>query len=123
MTNLFHLGGWGMYPTSFFGLLTIAAAGVFTARGELNRLVMIRALSRVTLLAGALGFVMGCIKSYTACGNVDPRELPTVVVVGTGESLANVALALVAVVIASTLTAIGLSRGGPAPSLTDPHAR
>src|SRR3954464_7421001 len=90
MNDLFHMGGWGVYPTTTFGLITIAAALGYAIRAERHRLAVVRALSVVTLLSGVLGCVMGCIKSYTACGNADPKDVATYVVLGTGESLSSV---------------------------------
>jgi hypothetical protein len=117
---MFRIGGWGMYPTALFGIVTIGAAFGYAMRGEPHRLAVIRGLSVLTLLSGVLGFVTGCIKSYTAAAGADPKDLPGFVVGGTGESLANVALALCALIVAWILTTIGTART-PGATLTDPH--
>lgn len=119
ISDMFQIGGWGMYPTTLFGLITIAAAAGYAMRPEPTRLAVIRGLSMLTLLSGALGFVTGCIRTWTAAGAADPKELPKLVVTGTGESLANIALALSALTVAWILTTFGAARA-PA-SLADPH--
>lgn len=121
ISELFHLGGWGMYPTTLLGLVTIVAACGYAARAEPQRLAVIRGLSLLTLLSGLLGFVFGCIKAWTAASAADPKELPGFVVGGTGEALSNVALALCALTVAWLVTTIGAARV-PA-SLADPHGQ
>jgi hypothetical protein len=117
--EIFHIGGWAMYPTTLFGLVTIVAAFGYAMRAEPQRLAVIRGLSLLTLLSGVLGFVTGCIKAYTAAAGADPKELPSYVIGGTGEALSNVSLALSMLIVAWILTTIGAARA-PA-TLTDPH--
>jgi hypothetical protein len=111
MTEAFHLGGWGMYPTLVSGLVLIGMAFGFAIAPDPRRRALVRALAMLTFLCGTLGFVTGMIKSCLACTSSFEY-----VVRGFGESLNNIGLALCTLVIAGIGTAIGAARQGEPPS-------
>jgi len=127
MIDAFRLGGWGMYPTTLVGLVMIATAILYARRPDPRRLHVVRNLQRLTLLVSCLGFVTGVINSFLATGGADMYEVGSLVVVGVGESLHNLGLGLVLLVIASIATTIGAARCAPradlgGSELHDPHA-
>ena len=107
MLEAFHLGGWGMYPTTIFGLVLVATA----LRHPTQRIALVRALSVLTALSGALGFVSGVIKSFTSVAGLDAREAPIAALVGVGESLCNIGLALGMLLAAWLAIAVARARG------------
>lgn len=118
MQDAFHLGGWGMYPTTLFGLVLLVAAIQYARRPSARRLAVIRHLNTLVLMAGALGVVTGMIKT---CLSVPSDELH-LVVVGFGESLNNVGLALVLVILARIVVTLGAARDPEAEGeLVDPR--
>jgi hypothetical protein len=122
MLEAFRLGGWGMYPTTVAGVILLVTAIRYARSSDASSLPLIRHLSILTALVGTLGFVTGVIHAFTACGGAPANELPYYVVIGTGESLCNVALAMVMLVAARAATAIGAHRGrGTGAALVDPH--
>lgn len=106
MQEAFRLGGWGMYPTTFFGLVLLVAAIQYARNPGQRRLGIVRNLNALTLLSGVLGATVGMIK---ACINVPSDELH-LVVVGLGETLNNVALALCLMILARIITTLGAAR-------------
>lgn len=112
MTEAFHLGGWGMYPTLISGLVLIGAAIGFAIAPDARRRALVRSLASLTFLVGTLGFVTGVIKSCLAC-----TASLEYVVRGIGESLNNIGLALTVLVIAGIATAIGVGRRSDTPDL------
>jgi len=122
MLEAFRLGGWGMYPTTIAGLILLVTAIRYARNTDASALPLIRHLSILTAFVGTLGFVTGVIHAFTACGDAPVNELPYYVVIGTGESLCNIGLALVLLVMARAATAIGAHRSrGTGASLVDPH--
>ena len=114
MLEYFHMGGWGMYPTTIFGMVLLAAATRYAVRPD-RRLVPLQvSLALLTFLSGCLGFVTGVIKSLNALDAVKPEQR-WIWLLGVGESLNNVALALVLLVVASIAVAIGTLRVARAP--------
>ena len=119
MGEAFRLGGWGMFPTSFIGLVLLAAAAMYWLKPDRRRRAVVRNLEVMTLMSGVLGFVTGVIKSFIAVGDADPRFA----IVGTGESLNNIGLALVILILARILITLGSARDKSGPSeLVDPRA-
>jgi len=59
MSEAFHLGGWGMFPTTFIGLLLLAVAVQYARQPDQRRLHVIRHLNVLVGLSAMLGFVKG----------------------------------------------------------------
>ena len=123
MQDAFRLGGWGMFPTLFIGIVLVICAVRFAASPARERLPTIVGLGVLTLLTSCLGFVSGVIKTLLAANDIDPNAPGHVVIVGVGESLNNIGLGLCLLVIATIATVVGLSRrGANRASAVDPHA-
>ncbi|MEP6653679.1 MAG: hypothetical protein ABJA82_09990 [Myxococcales bacterium] len=105
----FHSGGWGMYPTLVFGVLMIGASVAYALRPERRFIPVQISLGIMTLVAGSLGFVTGLIKSLGAIHQV-PEDQRFIWLIGLGESLNNVALALTLVVFAALAISVGAVR-------------
>ena len=124
MGEAFRLGGWGMYPTLFIGVLCVAAAARYAWRPERHRLTLIVWMQVLTMLVGSFGFISGMIKAATSAGQT-PAPVESLIH-GFGEALHNVALGLGFVVLAGIAGAIGLARSkrgaGTGGSLVDPFA-
>lgn len=110
MLDAFHQGGWGMYPTLFFGALSIAAAAAYARSPDARRLKLSMLLSVVTMLAGLLGFTTGLMTTLGASDGL-PNQIE-LIAAGTFESLNNVALALILLVFSGLVTAVGVWRSG-----------
>ncbi len=113
MGEAFRLGGWGMYPTTIFGLVLIVTAVRYAAAPEATRALVVRRLSLLTFLSGCLGFTVGMMKTFLYAKDLPASELGTVIVTGVGESLNNLALALSLLVIGGIAMAVGAARRAP----------
>jgi hypothetical protein len=109
LVDSMHQGGPGMIPTLLFGVLLVAAAAKYALRPEKRFVPLMISLGLMTLFAGSLGFVSGMIKSCSAIGTAPPDER-YVTVIGLGESLNNIALALALCLLAAMATAVGALR-------------
>lgn len=111
MREMFHTGGFGMYPTAIFGLILIAVAIRYAIKPESRYIPLQITLAILTLLSGALGFVTGIITSFSAMGGVpgdgSARWIP---LIGAAESLYNVALALALIILGSIAASVGAAR-------------
>jgi hypothetical protein len=109
MVEAFHLGGWGMFPTAIFGLMLVAAGVRYAVSPERRYVPLLVSLGVMTLAAGSLGFVTGLIKSALAIPGAGP-DSRWIWVVGMGEALNNVALALLLTTLASVASSVGALR-------------
>lgn len=109
MKEAFTMGGWGMYPTLIFGLLMVAAAVRYAQAPERRYVPLGVSLGIMTLASGGLGFVTGVIKSLMAMDGVAPDKR-WIWMLGVGESLHALALALGLVTLGSVVAAIGAYR-------------
>lgn len=102
-----------MFPTLVFGLAMLLVAARYAQRPERRFVPLLLGLGTVTLASGALGFVTGLMTTFRYIGGVPPSER-YVAIIGIGESLTNVAFALVFVVLAALAASVGawrISRG------------
>jgi hypothetical protein len=112
----FHNGGWGMWPTLVVGLMMIGVSARYAVSPERRFVPLIVASSVLTFLTGALGFVTGLIAtSQYFDANAAPAA---VVVVGFGESLNDVGLALVLLAVGMIAVTVGAARHARAPLAT-----
>lgn len=120
MGNAFHQGGWGMYPTAIIVVVLVAAALRYAMKPDVRREPLLRQLSLLSFVIGALGTVTGCIKAFTSLEDTTPMSYA---VVGLGESLNCMAFGLCGVVLGGIFIAVGRARlaSKPAADLHDPH--
>jgi hypothetical protein len=122
MQEAYRLGGWGMYPTTLFGLVLVVMAIQYARDPDRRRLALVKNLSLLTMLSAALGFISGLIRTFTAAGELSSSELGNVVVIGVGESLTNVGLGVGFLVMTWILASVGAARSTPTATREDLHA-
>lgn len=109
MLEMFRLGGFGMIPTFVFGLIAVATSVRYAVSLKPKLMSLMLALGSLTLASGALGFVAGMIKSFTAVGEV-PADMRWIWLIGTAESLHNLALAFALVAMMALAASVGAMR-------------
>lgn len=109
MAHWFQLGGFPMWFTLVFGVVTIAASVRYAARPERRYVPLTISLGAMTLLNGAFGFVAGLIMSLNGLPKA-AADQRWVWMVGLGESLVNVAFALALVGLATMAMVVGTWR-------------
>jgi len=102
----FHEGGWGMYPTLIFGFVMLSVAVKYAVTPAKRFVPLLVALGVLTLSSGTLGFVTGLIKSISAVREANLQNL-MFPLLGAGEALHNVGLALMCLVLAALAAAVG----------------
>jgi hypothetical protein len=108
MMEAFRLGGWGMYPTSLFGVLAIAAAVWYARSPQRQRLVLFCIASTVALGAGVLGLVTGIMATLRHSAGMPDQS--AMIAQGTFESLNNLSLALVLFILGGIVAGVGAWR-------------
>lgn len=102
-------GGWGMIPTTLFGLVMVGVALAYATRPQAKLVPLMITSGVLTLVGGSLGFVTGLIKSLEAIGGVD-AERRFIWLIGLAESLNNLGAALTFVLLAMIAASIGAFR-------------
>lgn len=112
MLNAFREGGWGMYPTLIVGLIALASAVRFAWQANAKLRGFINAMSLSAAMCGLTGFVTGLIStgSYIGKRELKGQEALLTLLMGTKESMNNLALALLLLAIIFVVIAIGQRR-------------
>jgi hypothetical protein len=108
MKDAFIAGGWGMYPTLIAGLALLAACVRYASRPESRHVPLMLCLGLFTLLAGALGFITGVMAMLGGVEGPQAEPPRGVLYLGLGESLNNVALALLLTTLSALLASVGV---------------
>jgi hypothetical protein len=114
MSEFMKSGGYAMWFILIFGLLALAAAGLFAARPDQRRIETVRALSRATLFSVLTGIVAG----LAAVGAqvparpewADSPRIHLIVMQGISESLANGVLGFTILSLVWMVMAVGYRR-------------
>ena len=112
MSNFFEAGGWGMYPTTIFGVLLIASGIAYAAMPERRFVPLLVSMGVVVFGAGVLGCVTGFINTFLYIEKVAPEKQHTITLLGISESLNNIVLAFMFIVLATLIASVGALRLG-----------
>jgi uncharacterized membrane protein len=109
-SNFYVEGGWGMYPVTVFGFLLVVASALYAFRPERRFARLSLVLGLLTVAAGALGTVTGLCNTFLYLQKVEHAEQLGIMALGMQESLHNVILALVLVILAGIAACVGVLR-------------
>ena len=110
-SNFYAAGGWGMYPTTVFGFLLLAASVLHAIRPQPKTARLALTLGIVTFAAGLLGAFVGICNSMHYIPQVDHGSQLEILALGCEESLHDVVLSLMLVVLAGLIAGVGTLRG------------
>ena len=113
--NFFEAGGWGMYPTLVFGFLLLAAVTLHAIRRDPRHARVAGTLALVTVAAGLLGTATGVCRTCRYIYELPQAEQLRTLAAGCEESLHNLVLALILVVLAGIIHALATLRTDPRP--------
>lgn len=99
--NFYEKGGWGMYPTTLFGFFLVASAVLLLLRPERRYVLPVVTLGIITASSGVLGCATGFINTFLYIQELPAEEQVKIAAIGCAESLNNVVLAFLIIVIAS----------------------
>lgn len=109
-SHFYAAGGSSMHVVLAFGLMLVAASVRFASRPGAARQRLAAWLAVVTTGAGLFGTVAGICISARALSEVEPSEQLQVFALGIEESLHNLVLALILVIAAALIAAVGAFR-------------
>jgi hypothetical protein len=99
-----------MYPTSLFGFLLIATGASFALRPERRFGPLLCSLVLLTTASGLLGFSLGLVMTFRYLQKVPQAEQFMIASLGFSESLSNVILTLMVMVVTGLLLSLGTFR-------------
>jgi len=108
--NFWTQGGFGMYPTAFWGFLLLLYAGLYLLRPQERFLRAVAILAFMTLASGMLGTAIGVMTAFRYAATVAPELAARSACYGSAMSLHVVVLALILVILGGIVTAVGLRR-------------
>jgi hypothetical protein len=98
-----------MYPTLVFGILMLAAALAYARKPEARFIPLQVSLGTLTLAGGALGFSTGLLRALGGIRNME-ETARSIWLLGLGEALNNLVLALMLIVFAALIASVGTLR-------------
>jgi hypothetical protein len=109
-SDFYHAGGMGMYPVTLFGFLLVVSCVLYTLRFRPHHARLAKILAGMTLMAGLLGTVTGVCNSAFYLRKVEVAKQLEIFALGLQESLHDMILALIFVIIASLIACAGVLR-------------
>ncbi len=107
MLDIFKEGGAGMYPTLALGLITVVLTLRYWRAPQRGFSPAIWWMGAATALSGLLGFLTGSIRTFQAIHMLPPLKQFPITLLGLGESMWNLVLALCLLTITSIIAAAG----------------
>lgn len=117
LLDAFHEGGVPMYPIMACGVALLVAAGRLAQRPDPRRLLVVQELRALTLVAGALGSLLGVMHTLVALFGVPQDQRGLLLARGASESINNIGLALVMTLLATVISAVAMARSARTPAL------
>lgn len=108
--DFFAAGGFGMYPVSIFGFLMVASAILYALRPSPKMARTTIAMGVATFSAGLLGAATGICNSLHYIPQVAVEKQIGILSLGIEESLHDVVLALMLVILGTLIAAGGTFR-------------
>jgi hypothetical protein len=108
MAGFFSDGGLGMYATLAFGLLLLAVGAMHALRPRSRPSGVFVVLTVVCLASGTLGLTLALVRTFLSAGSTGSQFAATML--GVSQSLHNLILSLVFVVLSTLLFAVGALR-------------
>jgi hypothetical protein len=110
MLDFYLAGGYGMHAVSALGFLLVAVSVLYALRPGPRRQRLVVVLGIATFMTGLLGTASGISLSAHYVHQVATEKQLGILAMGIDESLHNVVLALILVVLASLIFALGTLR-------------
>jgi hypothetical protein len=108
MGQFFHEGGFGMFPTALFGVVSLGLALAFAVKPNVRLFPLVLGTGAASLFAGGLGMLMGLKATAMAIATHDSPAGPAVIAMaGASESANNLVLALALLVCVALALGIG----------------
>lgn len=108
MGQFFEEGGVGMLPTLVFGFAMVAASVMSIGRAERRWLSLV--LGALTATSGLFGAVLGLINTMRYVARPDVADAVRIAATGVAESLNNLVLACLLVLVALLVSAVAAFR-------------